>query len=542
MDILVVVPNKEHLKTAGVRIRYVRMQHSLKVLGHTLKIKPIASLIEPDKITEDVILISKVYDVRAMLLMRELKARNKLVGVDFFDNYFTHPDDARLVRIHAWALAVTEIMDFALCATGKMKSILEGGLLNGKPCHILNDPYETFDSQHVTNRLNAKMERLRLTRTLHMAWFGIGQNAYFPVGLADLHAFRDHLSRFRKCGYRVHLTVLSNMSAQSSHMFNMLSQLSIPFSVEEWSEDTEQALIERCLLCFLPVSAQPFSTVKSLNRAISAFCHGAQVLSVGFPLYAPLAPFIYRSADAFLSDLEADNLALQPNTVKQMASQLELLGNPAKEAEALFTFLNAIRSGLARAPKIRQETLAVVQGRQAPDDIRKYVQALEHLVVATPFSPGTSIYDVRISLDLAEHSEPIIILSGNAEKNLLPTYKDKLQVLSAVYGANFRFLPLSIVSKDRVNKWLLGIRNDNRANAFVTYNLAMEAMANILEQLFGEIGIYFSEWEAPFRVERASDYTRPNRYLSPLKPKTVGKSNSTRARTTKVSKINITDA
>ncbi|WP_443751187.1 hypothetical protein [Asticcacaulis solisilvae] len=510
MDILVVVPSAEHLKTAGVRIRYTRLQSALKELGHSLKIRPIAGLTSPDALKEDVFLISKVYDTRALLLMRALKARNKIVGVDFFDNYFTHPENARLVRTHDWAVAAAGLMDFALCATGKMKSLLATELLNDKPCHVVNDPYEKFEPGYVSKCLTTKIERTRLTGRLHLGWFGIGNNPYFPVGLADLFTYKDHLTAFRTCGYDVHLTIMSNMLAQSSQTHAMLSQLNLPYSLEEWSEEREKALIEKCLVCFLPVSGQSFSVVKSPNRAISAFSHGAQVLSVGFPLYTALAPFVYRSAADIVADLDADRLALRPDTVGDLAGLLENQGSPATEARALSAFLTGLADG--RTPRrrgARRELAAVVQGRQSPVVIEKYVRTLDHLTVSSPFSSADQVYDVKLSF---AGPEPAFHLSAAAVKALLPKFTKSLEPLSARKDGP-QALPLAAVVRDGSGDFLEFVRNDHLASVIALYGPAMSKMADFAKLLFGDIPVYFSEWEAPLRVEQAERYAqaRPRR-------------------------------
>lgn len=510
MDILVIVPSAEHLKTAGVRIRYTRLQSALKELGHSLKIRPIAGLTAPDALKEDVFLISKVYDTRALLLMRALKARNKIVGVDFFDNYFTHPENARLVRTHDWAVAAAGLMDFALCATEKMKSLLAAELLIDKPVHVVNDPYEKFEPSYVSKCLATKMDRTRLTGRLHLGWFGIGNNPYFPVGLADLFAYRDHLAAFRTCGYEVHLTVMSNMTAQSSQTHAMLSELNLPYSLEEWSEEREKALIEKCLVCFLPVSGQSFSVVKSPNRAISAFSHGAQVLSVGFPLYKALAPFVYSSAGDIVADLDADRLVLRPETVGQLADLLENQGSPATEARALSAFLATLgKAGTPRRRAAKRELAAIVHGRQSPAAIEKYVRALNHLTISSPFSSAEQTSDVRLSFN---EKTPAFQLSAAAVKALLPKFKKSLEPLtSRKDGAGS--LPLSTVAKDGSGDFLEFVRNDYVAGVIALYDPAMSKMADFAKILFGDIPVFFSEWESPLRVEHAARYAsgRPRR-------------------------------
>jgi len=487
MKLIVVIPAPAHLKTAGVRIRYRRLETNLAGLGHSLEIVPIDELAQLD-LPQAIYLISKVYDARGLMLMAKLKADNQIVGVDFFDNYFTQLSDARLTGQREWLRQIGGLIDYALCATPAMKGLLEQ-FVPGIPLHIVNDPYDGFDPDALSRRLHDKTEAARFMRTLQLAWFGIGHNGYFPVGLSDLFAYRDHLAAFRTSGYSVRLTIISNMAGQPVDRYAMLSRLQIPYDIVEWSEAEETDLIARSHLCFLPVNGQNFSTVKSLNRAISALSGGSQILSGGFPLYKNLGNFVYRDATRFLHDLDIDRLALRSETVPALAYLLQEIGDPQVEAAALGRFLACLLP-----TKREMEKTLVVHGRQTTGPVHKFAQRLGHLSVGTPFSPPGLNYDVlyRLRNGAAE------VRLGPAGVEALPdAWLDRLINIS---GERMQVIPLSEVMDTSQLLLLLETGTKSRIRAWATYGPIMALISEANTRLFGNLPVVLSEMEAPFHT------------------------------------------
>ena len=87
MKICVIAPSEGFLKLAGVRIRYQRIDEYLKKQWHSLSIEVIDNFRSISHFKHDVYLFSKCNDARSFLLARLLNQENKLVGVDFFDDY-----------------------------------------------------------------------------------------------------------------------------------------------------------------------------------------------------------------------------------------------------------------------------------------------------------------------------------------------------------------------------------------------------------------------------------------------------------------------
>ncbi len=391
MKLCVVTPGADYASRAGARIRYLRLAAPLARLGHTLALVPIRAFAAGEEPLDGAVyLLSKCHDAGAILLARELRRRGKCVGIDLFDDYFSHADDSRFARLRAWLAAAVESADFILCSTDAMREVAAGYAPN-LPIHVLNDPAPAFDVEALAAALVGSRERALSSGAIDVAWFGMGDNPNFPVGLEDLAAFGDGLARLRGPGFDVRLHVLTNWGAMKADAIRALGRLPIRWEASEWSEAAEAELLARSYVAFLPVNAQSFSTAKSPNRAITALTAGAQALSVGYPLYAPLGPLVYRDPDAVLHDLLEGAARLRPGTIGQLVETLTLLGDPAEEASRLDRFL-AGASG--RRPKPDGPT-ALVHGRDTTELAHAMAQTLGMLSIASPLTAKRLDYDIE---------------------------------------------------------------------------------------------------------------------------------------------------
>jgi|GEM_PF-803971 len=395
MKICVIIANDAWRATAGVRIRYNRLQPVLERLGHRLELKAIADFSTLRGEDADVYIFSKTHDVRAVILARLLRAKGSRVGVDLFDDYYSQHSDSRFVHLRRWFREMLPTLDFTLCATSNMAERLKS-LAPGLPCQIVNDPFGSFDMEKVAADLAANAAQARTDKILRIGWFGIGDNPHFSLGLDDLCAFSDALTGVRDLGYHVNLEILTNTRALTAQRMQMLARLPVPFTLEEWTEAREAALIARSLACFLPVNAQGFSVVKSLNRGVSTLTGGAQVLSSGFPLYNLLDAFVYRDIRALVTDLEADRLRLRKETIADLAGVIARYGSAEVESEKLTAFLNDIPRPAPHDWPVKEGTIAVVHGPNPVGDIHKAIQKLGFLSVATPQSGRKLNFDMSI--------------------------------------------------------------------------------------------------------------------------------------------------
>lgn len=503
MRLCVIVQSEDNLATAGVRIRYQRTAACLEALGHTLDIAVLDDFrLDPENLA-DAYLLCKCHDARALVLAAELRAEGRHLGADFFDDYYSQSGDSRFVYIREWLRQAAPLLTFAMCSTPLMQEVI-ATLLPGLPCHMLNDPAEPIDAAALASGIGRKLERVRRTGILDTGWFGIGDNQHFPVGLSDLAEFGGHLSALSATGLSPRLSILTNKRALTADRLDMLKRLPIPWRIEEWSPEAEQQLIAESFACFIPVNAQRFSTLKSLNRALSALTNGAQVLSVGFPLYESLGTFIYRDAAALLADITSGTLRLRPDSLPAFADTLRQHGDPAVEAARLAAFLES----LSPAPALPRPALAVIHGRQSHGGMHKFVQRMGHLSIAGPWAatPGLN-YDLRIASD--EAGEPIAIVSERA----VPHLRDGLLAMARPSPEGPKAqkpveLPLSALGIGEAFDGpgpLLAL--DSVFAAF--YGQQISAVEDVALRLFGPRRTIVSELSSPFWRGPAPEASEP---------------------------------
>lgn len=437
MRICVIVPSQGYLAQAGTRIRYNRLRDSLAALGSSLETAIIGDFRNKARLDHDVYILSKCNDARGVMMAIILKRVGKLVGIDLFDDYFSQEGDSRFAVQREWMRGITPHLDFMLCSTQRMRDVAQH-YSPGVLAHVLNDPFGSFDGAAVIRNIESNLERALATRQVEIGWFGVGDNPYFLVGLRDLTAFGRMVDVWRSHGYTARLSILTNPRALTRRGLESLRRLPLPYEVEAWTEEGEQSQIAGSLFCFLPVNAQHFSIGKSLNRAVTAMTGGAQVLSAGYPLYAPLESFIYRDPLAMLRDVEARRPLIRAETLPDMTAKLTCWADPQAEAEALHGFLK--RSFGERMPADVRHTadlggpvLAMLHGRRSPGDCHKFAQGMGQFSVSSPFSSSTLNYDAVFAI--SPDGEGVdLLLSLVAVKRLAPAWAARVQRLDQPLG------------------------------------------------------------------------------------------------------------
>ncbi|WP_127091217.1 hypothetical protein [Aquabacter cavernae] len=414
MKIRVITPNEDYRRQAGARIRYGRLSEPLKALGCDIDLVPLERVHTGAVPDGDVYLISKCYDVRAALVAQWARSAGRLVGVDLFDDYFSEVEDSRFAHLRAWFHACIQASDFVLCSTPALEQVSRR-LVPQVPAHVMNDPFEAFDARALADTLLGKQAMVGATGVLQVAWFGMGDNPNFPVGLSDLVAFSGELDALRGHGLDVRLKICTNRRAMTAEALTALKRLPVPFEMSEWSEAAEKALLGESFAAFLPVNGQPFSTVKSLNRAVTALSAGVQVLSAGYPLYACFGPLIYRSGAELAQDAKRGVARLNGESVSALADALAQYADPVRETEGFAAFLRCLEPlAWQRAGKrvVGQPFAAVIHGRDSGDVPHDFARTLGALSVGTPLSPQKLDYDIRLNAGTAESGPELLVREG----------------------------------------------------------------------------------------------------------------------------------
>ena len=388
MKLVVLVPSEAYRSYAGARIRYNRIAPKLARHGIDLQLADIGQF-DPETADCDGLVISKCHDSRSLIAAATLGNRGKLVGVDLFDDYFSQDSDSRLMRYRNWLTQLAGLCDFALCSTEAMADVVPQ-YRSALPTHVMNDPAPGDDFGSALASAEMKAAQARDNRQIRVCWFGVGDNPYFPVGLPDLAAFGNRLAGLSRTGFDVRLTVVTNERALSADGLAMIKGLPIATEIREWSEAAEQQALQDALVAFLPVSAQPFSVAKSLNRAVTALSEGCQALSVGYPLYRALEPLIYREPAMLLSDLECGTMRFGAASEEQYRQATDACASADHEASGLAAFLSGLTPQLRDDPR----PVCLIHGHSTRQEAHHFVRQANGLSVASPYCSAALDFDV----------------------------------------------------------------------------------------------------------------------------------------------------
>jgi len=436
MKICIVIQSDSFRQSAGMRIRYDRVRECLA--DHTVTLDAITceDLVASKTLEHDVYIFCKTFETRALVLARRIRSAGKVVGQDVFDDYFSQTTDPRLDRFRQWMRDMSPVTQFAICSTRQIAEVLRD-YLPDIPITPIDDPIVGFDPLLVGALSDAKAARARETRELDIVWFGIGDNPYFTVGLADLAACEPELARMERLGWHVRLRIVTNRRAFESGGAEILRGVGVPFDLVEWTEAAERQALAGATLAILPVNGQRFSRGKSMNRALTALCGGCQVLNLGYPLYEQLGDFIYRSTDQLLSDLASGKCRLRRDRAPALTARLSTLANPYSVAAA---FVAESRRAVAEASRVSSSLprLCVIHGLESRRDLHKLVMSLGGISASTVFTDTG--WNFRVRFDSSDGEMVMRVTTALAERFRLPVNRTK----PAVRIRDFDFVEVDI--------------------------------------------------------------------------------------------------
>lgn len=400
MQILFLVPTKQHKVTAGSRIRYDRLKDESGYFD--------AVVLSMDEVTDadlaacSVCVFSKTYSISAIAMAETLRARGVVVGVDLFDDYFSQDDDPRLTIFRNWLRRFGPMFQFALCSTATMQRVV-ARLVPGLPVHVLPDPYPEIDPQAVSASLARSLELTRETGIIEAVWFGIGSNPFFPVGIQDLCAYSWSLAELAAGRFKVQLKILTDEASLTAANLARIGRLPVPYAIEKWTVEGEQEVLDQALVAFVPVNGQSFSRAKSLNRALTAISGGAQVLSPGFPLYRDLGRAIYTEASGLLADIDRGECRINAGNVGEIGRLVASVSDLDSVLTTLFLFLTRHqRSGKRGQAPVGSDALPDAAILYAFDQERAMSQPVAKagiVSIRSPYMRSERVLNVRLDYE-----------------------------------------------------------------------------------------------------------------------------------------------
>jgi len=490
MKLIVLVPSEAYRSYAGARIRYNRVAPALQLHDVHLTLVDIGQC-DPETACCDGILISKCHDARAFVAAAEFARRGKLVGVDLFDDYFSQMTDSRLIRHRSWLAQLVPLCDFALCSTEVMAKVVRQ-YRSSLPTHIMNDPAALESFAQASALSERKALSARDERRIRVCWFGVGDNPYFPVGVADVAAYGTVLASLSRSGMDVSLKVVTNERALSADGLSMLRQLPVKTDIEEWTSEAERRALHDAFVAFVPVSAQPFSVGKSLNRAVTALSMGCQVLSVGYPLYTVFDSLIYRDPLALLKDLDRGAMRFSAASQSMTQHLVQTFASAQVEAAKLARFLSSLvpQSSADAGP------ICVIHGHSTRLETHNFVRQVHGLSVASPHSAAPFDFDVVFRGTPAGLQ---MLVSKSAAERLLPEMGERILPGERFKGR--RYLELS--DSFRTGRAPQRSHWDKAPIPFqlATYGESMKLIERSLTDAFGPCRMFVSETRPlPFQL------------------------------------------
>jgi hypothetical protein len=314
MILTIIIPSKQWIESAGVRIRYKRLRPCFEAAGVDLRIIPLEQVTNSCIESSNLVIISKIFELDSIKIISVCQNSGIRVGIDLFDDYFSDPKLSIFSKQHDWLRLAAKMCDFAICSTEKMK-LVAGQFFDIKYVHQINDTKDPCITHDETRRLiNRKLESFNRSGTLKILWFGIGDNPCFDVGIKDLNSYSNFLFQIAKRCSPVTFTILTNERALTPENLTSISYLPMKASIEIWSEKSEEMLLRESDIAFMPVSHQNFSTAKSTNRCLTALTYGCQVLSNGFNLYSDFSKLIYDSTEDLINDCKSCKFRLNKDS------------------------------------------------------------------------------------------------------------------------------------------------------------------------------------------------------------------------------------
>ena len=234
------------------------------------------------------------------------------------------------------------------------------------------------------------------------------------------------------------------------------------------------------------------------------------MLSCAYPLYSPLARFVYRTPEALLTDIAQSRLSLRQDTVPALIELLARYGDPAREAQACGDFLTSLLAAKRQLPTSAapvKTVLGLVHGVKSSAAVHKFVQRMRHLSVGSPYCSDQLNYDLRF-VPSAEYGGLIAEFSEVARNWIKRDLRDLLVPRSSargrtVFGLDMTplFPILSAVVAEAMN-------GDTRAEQLASYASVIGAVRELTELITEGVETRLSETEAPFTAGLESSTAR----------------------------------
>jgi hypothetical protein len=244
-----------------------------------------------------VVVFQKAYAAHDLDIAAHLTSLGVSTVFDLCDNHFWNPTGRADYAERAERLRrMIDGVDAVTVATPELAK------LTGRPAVVIDDALDDVPPLPWRARLAAGLRRLR-GGPLRLVWYGNAGSDDPPFGLIDLGRIVPILNR-QHARSPVALTVVSN----SRPLFDRhLGSARFPVAYHEWDTARFPALFRGHDVCLIPVTVNPFTACKTVNRLALALLLGVPAVADRIPSYAELGPYtLFGDWDRSLASYAAD--------------------------------------------------------------------------------------------------------------------------------------------------------------------------------------------------------------------------------------------
>ena len=231
------------------------------------------------------VVLQKAYAEEDLTLADCLRAHGIRVIFDLCDNHFYVPTDRPDLRERANRLRrMIDRADAVSVCTNELARHV------GRPSTVIDDALDEIAPgwlapwQRTCRTILARCWRKRF----QLVWFGNAGLDSPPFGLIDLARLVPVLNELDR-HVPLSLTVISN---SRDAFVRHLAGARFPTRYREYHTHSVQGLLQAHDVCVIPVSPNPFTLSKTINRPALALLLGVPVVADAIPSYEDLRPFI----------------------------------------------------------------------------------------------------------------------------------------------------------------------------------------------------------------------------------------------------------
>jgi hypothetical protein len=270
-----------------------------------------------------VVIFQKSYTPEDLDIAAHLRGLGARTVFDLCDNHFVGPAE-RAERLRR----MVDSVDTVTVSTAELAEAIN------RPCTVIDDALDCVEP----TRWPALRRWWPRRGTLRLAWFGNAGQDDPPFGLIDLARIRPRLEALH-ARRPIRVTVISNSRAQFDRH---LSGVRFPIEYHDWENRGYQSILQRQDLCLIPISPNPYTLCKSVNRLALALMLGLPVIADPIPSYEELRPFaVIGDWETGLTDYVNDRRR-QRRDVRLGQSYLRAKFTPSRVVEQWSGVLRAV--------------------------------------------------------------------------------------------------------------------------------------------------------------------------------------------------------